>query len=77
MVSSGLGTGSSGGRARAAPGAGHGRREAGGKKSKISPQNYYCYNNNSNNSNNNNNNSRPLGRPIFTIIINTTNQFKP
>ena len=31
-------------------------------------QNYYCYNNN---------NSRLLGRPIFNITINITNQFKP
>ena len=31
------------------------------EKSKIS-KNYYCYNNN----------SRPLGRPIFNIIISTT-----
>ena len=37
--------------------------EAGGKNSKISLK-YYCYNNN---------NSRPLGRPFFHIIINTTN----
>ena len=35
------------------------------QKSKIS-KNDYCYNNN-------NNNSRPLGRPIFNITINTTN----
>ena len=35
-------------------------------KSKMSKF-YYCYNNN------NNNNSRPLGRPIFDIIINITN----
>ena len=36
--------------------------EAGGKIQNF--QNYYCYNNN---------NSRPLGRPFFNIIINTTN----